>query len=217
MHRDTAKPTLNERGDETHPAWGLIGASRVSSGPPGTALFDSDILHGHFVIVRLRRAVRKRDLGHDRKHGDEQIVEIAMSEAQWASFVSTMNVGEGVPCTIDRVGRELMPGVEHEPRLALSMDEVRRAGEKAMQEIQEALAAYREKKTNANLKTLEARINNAAPNMTYAATTLSEHAENVVQRARADVEAMVIQKAKQLGLDPGELADTHLLEKAETD
>lgn len=201
----TAKPKLTERGDEAHPAWGLIGASRVSSGQ-GTPLFDSDILHRHYVVVRLRRATRSRDLGHDWKHGDEQIAEVAMSEAQWASFVSTMNVGEGVPCTIERVGAERMPKVEHEPRLAESMSEVEDAAEKAVEAIRSAFAAYCEKKTAANLRSLEAVIANAPANMTYAATTLSEHAENVVQRARADVEAMVVQKAEQVGIDPGDVA-----------
>lgn len=215
--KTTEKPTMTEHGDEAHPAWGLIGASRVSSSPPGTALFDSDIRHQHYVVLRLSRTTRKRDLGHDFKHGGEQIVEVAMSEAQWASFVSTMNVGQGVPCTIERVGTESMPGVEYEPRLAVSMDEVGRAGEKAMEAIQKAFAVYREKKTAKNLRSLEAAISNAPANMSFAAKTLSDHAENVVQRARADIEAMVVSKAEQLGIEPGEIADTHLLGSGEED
>lgn len=207
---DTEKPIPNEHGDEAHPAWGLIGASRVSSGH-GTALFDSDIIHHHYVVVRLRRATRKRNLGHDWKHGDEHIVEIAMSEAQWASFVSTMNVGDGVPCTIERIGAEDIPGVEYEPRLAVSMDEVDNAAHKSMEEIQAAFDAYEEHKTKTNRDKLKYAIKNAPANMGYAAKTLSEHGENVVQRARADIEAMVVSKAEQLGIEPGEIADTHLL------
>lgn len=199
--RETEPPTLNEHGDETHPAWGLIGASRVSSSPPGATLFDSDIRHQYYVVVRLRRASRKRDLGHDYKYGEEQLVEIAMSEAQWASFLSTMNVGEGVPCTIESVGREIVPGVEYEPRLAVSMDEVGNAAQKSMEEIQSAFDAYEQHKTKANRDTLKYAIRNAPANMAFAAKTLSEHAENVVQRARADVEAMVVSKAEQLGID----------------
>lgn len=210
MSRDTARPTTTGRGDESHPAWGLIGASRVQSGR-GEALFDSDILHRHYVVVRLKRATRRRDLGHDWKHGGEQIAEVAMSEAQWASFVSTMNVGDGVPCTIESVGAERVPGVEHEPRLAESMDEVAAAGERAMEAVRDAFAAYRKKKTADNLRSLEYAIANAPANMTYAAKTLGEHAENVVQRARADIEAMVVSKAEQLGIDPGEVANTPLL------
>lgn len=214
MRRKAQPPKLNDRGDETHPAWGLIGASRVSSGSPGATLFDSDIQHQHFIVVRLRRASRNRDLGHDRKHGEEQLIEIEMSEAQWASFVSTMNVGDGVPCTITRVGSKAMPGVEYEPRLALSMDEVDNAAHKAMEKIQEAFAAYREKKNAANLRSLEAAINNAPANIGFAAETLSKHGENVVQRARADIEAMVMSKAEQLGIDPAEIS-TPLLENPE--
>lgn len=209
--RATEKPTTTEHGDEAHPAWGLIGASRVSSSPPGAALFDSDIQHQHYVVVRLSRATRKRDLGHDWQHGAEQLIEVAMSEAQWASFVSTMNVGQGVPCTIERVGREDMPGVEYEPRLALSMGEVDNAAHKAMEEIQAAFDAYEESKTKANRDRLKYAIQNAPANMGFAAKTLSKHAENVVQRARADIEAMVVSKAEQLGIEPGDIADTHLL------
>lgn len=211
MRKETEKPTTNERGYETHPAWGLIGASRVSSSLPGKALFDSDVSHSHFVIVRFSRASRKRDLGSDQKYAEEKIVEVAMSEAQWASFVSTMNVGDGVPCTIERVGREAVPGVEHEPRLAVSMDEVRGAAEEAMAGIQEAFDAYEKSKTKANRDRLKYAIKNAPANMHFAAETLSEHAESVVQRARADVGAMVVRKAEQLGIDPGEIADPRLL------
>ena len=209
----TEKPTTNGRGDEVHPAWGLIGASRVSANPHA-ALFDSDIQHQHYVVVRLRRASRRRTLGSDRTHGEEQIVEIAMSEAQWASFVSTMNVGDGVPCTIERVGAEVMPGVEYEPRLAVSMDEVDNAAHKAMEEVQEAFDTYEAHKTKANRDRLKYAIKNAPANICFAAERLSEHGENVVQRARADIEAMVVSKAEQLGIEPGEIADTRLLGEA---
>jgi hypothetical protein len=194
----------------------MIGASRVSSSPPGAALFDSDIRHQHYVVVRLKRALRRRGLNRDWLGGREEIVEVAMSEAQWASFVSTMNVGDGVPCTIEHVDREAMPGVEHDPRLAVSMDEVGRAAEKAVEEIQAAFSAYQENKTKANRQTLEYAIKNAPGNMRFAANSLSEHAENVVQRARADIEAMVVSKAEQLGIDPADVTDPKLLGEGDT-
>jgi hypothetical protein len=209
--RETERPTVNEDGYERHPAWGLIGASRVSSGG-GASLFDSDIPHREFVVVRLSRASRRRNLNSDFKHGEEQLIEIAMSEAQWASFVSTMNVGQGVPCTIERIAMERMPGLEHEPRLAVSMDEVGNATTKAVEEIRAAFEAYEQNRTKANRDTLKYAIANAPANMKFAAKSLDQHAENVVQRARADVEAMVVHKAEQLGIDPGELADVRFLE-----
>jgi len=207
MRREVQKPVEVAPGTEKHPAWVLVGASRVSSSPPGHALFDSDIRHQHYVVVSVKRAERQRLLGRDWKRGREQIVEFAMSEAQWASFVSSMNVGEGVPATLeyDASTGGIVPGVPFEPRLQVSMDEVRSAAARAQEKVQEAFAAYREKKTAANLRDLEIAISHMTPNMEFAAQSLSEHAENVVERARVDIEAFVVQKAQQLGLDPADL------------
>lgn len=208
MRTDVVAPTIDESGEERHPAWVLVGASRVSSSPPGAVLFDSDIRHQHYVTVRVKRATRKRNLNHDWKHGRDTIIEFAMSEAQWASFVSSMNTGDGVPATLEWDGTlddPHVPGMPHAPRLQVSMDEVHNAAAAAEAKVQDAFAAYQEKKTAANLRSLEIAIGHMTPNMDFAAKSLSEHAENVVQRARADVEAFVVQKAQQLGLDPADL------------
>lgn len=220
MRRKIQKPTQHDPGKhddrlETHPAWGLIGASRVTSSP-GAVLFDSDILHRSYVMVRLHQAQRRRSLIRDWLHADRKtIVEIAMSEAQWASFVSTMNVGSGVPCTIDRIDMKQVPGMPHEPRLVETMDEVSKASEKAIEKIQKAFEEVERKPNKANIKTLRHTIENLPGNMRFAADSLSEHTENVVQRARADIEAMVVSKAEQLGLDPSDLGSLNLLKRPE--
>lgn len=205
MSRPVVPPDSNEHGDDVHPAFGLIGASRVSTSAPGATLFDSDIRHNHTVIVRLYTASRNRNLSHDWMHpagSRAPFVEVEMSEAQWASFVSSMNTGHGVPCTIRRREDGEQPGLPYEPRLAQSMDEVREAADRMLEGIRKAFAAVEAKPTKANIRTLHFAIQNATPNVTFAAQSLNEHAENVVQRARADIEAMVLSKATQLGLDP---------------
>jgi hypothetical protein len=208
MARETVLPTLDEHGDEHHPAWALIGASRVQSSAPGATLFDSDIRHQHYVVVTLRRATRKRKLNHDWLHPSSRqpLVEVAMSEAQWASFVSSMNVGNGVPCTLRTAeGDWNVPGVPYEPRLRESMAEVHTATDKALEDIRAAFAKVKDKPNKGNLRDLEIALQNATPNVAFAAESLSKHAENVVQKARADIEAMVVAKAQQLGLEPGDL------------
>lgn len=205
--RDVIEPTTDERGNETHPAWVLVGASRVSA-TPGAVLFDSDIVHQHYIVVRVKRCERNRDLSHDWKYGRETIVEFAMSEAQWASFVSSMNSGDGVPATLEWDATQdnpQVPGMPFAPRLAVSMAEVRGAADKAQAEVQAAFEAYEAHKTAANLRMLKYAIENLPANLSFAAKSLSEHAENVVQRSRADIEAFVVQKAQQLGLDPADL------------
>lgn len=222
MRRVIVEPTVvnEERGDETHPAWVLVGASRVAS-TPGAVLFDSDVQHGHYIVVSVRRARRRRDLNHDWKFGDiTPIVSFAMSEAQWASFVSSMNVGDGVPATLEwdaTLDNPLVPGMPFAPRLQVSIDEVHDAAERLVQAVRDAFDEYKAKPTKDNLRTLQARIDNMTPNMDYAAKSLGEHAENVVQRARADIESFVVQKARQLGIEPGELGTLELMPGSEED
>jgi len=205
MPRDIVEPTLTDTGESEHPAWGYIGASRVSSSPPGAVLFDSDIRHQHYVVVTLSSAVRERKLLRDWLRPRKQIIEVAMSEAQWASFVSSMN-SQGVPCTIQWTqGDGHVPGMEYEPRLQESMDEVRNAAERAAQTVRKAFDAYADHKTKGNLDSLRFAIQNMPANIKFAGDSLNEHAENVVQKARADIEAMVVHKAQQLGIEAGDL------------
>lgn len=213
MPRDTKQPSLNKYDREVHPAWGLIGASRVQTSPPGAALFDSDIRHGHTVIVRVGTASRTRSLHHDHHMRDQEFLEVEMSEAQWASFVSSMNTGDGVPCTIRRREDQIaIPGVPFEPRFEQSMDEVRNAANEALAKIKEAFKVVEEKPTKANIKTLRYAIENTPANLAFAGKSLTEHAENVVQKSRADVEAMVLGEARRLGIDPADLAAVPQLE-----
>lgn len=220
--RKTLEPTVEEEyGDEVHPAFGLIGASRVSVSPPGSVLFDSDVKHGHTVIVRIRTAGRRRDNKYDWIHGREELIEVEMSEAQWASLVSSMNSGNGTPCTIRRrEDGETTPSIPYAPRLAHSLDETRDAAHEAFDEIKEAMAAYElallnkapAAERNEALRTLRARISNAVPNVEYAGQRLVDHTEDVITKARYDVEAFVIAKAKQLGIEPGDVGSYPMLD-----
>lgn len=204
MKREVTEPTVNEHGAEEHPSWGLIGVSRVQS-HPGAVLFDSDIQHMHSVVLRIDTAERKRDLKHDWHHPEERIIEVQMSEAQWGAFVSSFGVGNGVPCTIRYMDGKMVPEAPYQPRLQESMDEVKRAADDAVKAVREARDAYEEKRTAANRRSLYHAIENLPSNLTFAAESLTKHTENVVTKARADIEAMALRAAEQVGLDPGDV------------
>lgn len=222
---DTTDVTIDEHGNETHPAFGLIGAHRISIAGGqhnGTTLFDSDFVHQNAVRISIKAATRRRDLHRDWIHGGKEYIEIEMSEAQWASFVSTMNVGDGVPCTLRRLDGQRIPKVPYAPRLAASIDEARQAADLAFTAIAEAMAAYDAldpkapaKQRRGALNNLRSAIANASDNVAYAAKSLGEHAENVVTKARADIEAYVVAKAGQLGIEVPELGSAGLPGAAE--
>lgn len=209
MSREIVPVTRNERGTESHPSFGMIGASRIDIGPPGQPLFQSDLMHRRTIRVRIASATRERNLKHDFVHASVgPFVEVELSEAQWASFVSSMNVGDGVPCTILTRESGRVPETPFEPRLAESMKEVEKAAQEAFAEIRRArddLAKAKDDNAGAKVireaeRDLHYRIENSESNMKFAASSLSKHAENVVQKARADIEAMVLAKAQALGL-----------------
>lgn len=200
---------MNSKLEEQHDAYGMIGAYRTSHSPPGAVVFDSDVLHHHTMRIQLSRAVRVRELNRDWVYErGPRLIEIVMSEAQWAAFVSSVNTS-GVPCTIHSVDGKDMPRIDFAPRLEHSLRETREAAHRAFAEIIEALRVYEETpSTPAKAKkeafaTLRAKINNAVPNVEYAGESLAEHAENVVEKARADIETMVVLHSQKLGLEPG--------------
>jgi hypothetical protein len=214
--RPIEEPTIDPHGAEVHPAFGMISASRVSHGGgpgAGAVLFQSDIKHGNTIRITVNRATRSRDLNHDWVHpSNRDLIEVEMSEAQWASFVSSMNTS-GVPCTVRRTETDWrIPELPYQPRLAESMGEVKNAAVQAFGGIREAMAAYEkaiEDKAGAKiikekLRNLHSAIENSGANMHFAAKSLVEHTENVVQRARADIEAMVAQEVERRGLEAGQ-------------
>lgn len=195
--------------DEEHPGFGHVVVHRVSSSP-GKSLFDSEILHQHWMTITVTRASRKRGLNRDWIHPDKQVLEIGLSEAQWAALVSSPN-SSGTPCTImftEQDGR--MDEVPFEPRLAVSQREVKEAAQRMYADALEKLEEVKTKPTKANIRNLEIALRNAKPNVEYTARTLTEHTENTVQKARADIEAMITAHAEKLGLDAAQIVPLEL-------
>lgn len=199
---DEVEPTLDEYGHETHPAFATIGVTRGSVSPPGASLFDSEILHQNVMTLRISTATRKRDLHRDWVHSDKVLVEVAMSEAQWASFVSSVGLGNGVSCTLSYTKEDgLLPGLPYSPRMQQQVDETRNAAVAAYAKVMEAFAKVQEKPTKGNLRDLEIALSHVGPNVAFATKMLAEHVETTVQKARADIEAMVAQHAATLGIE----------------
>jgi len=181
---------------ETHPAYGMIGASRVS----GQAILNgSDFVHQHFVTIRVRHSSLHRGHSRDSHYGGNEIVEVALSEAQWAAFVSSMNVGDGVPCTIESIQGQEVPGIprvknrreqftgEHDAAMAGALEHLDRATA--------ILAKGRGKMTAADFESLKSALHMGRmgidENKSFIADQFSEHMEKTTERAKIEVNAYV--------------------------
>lgn len=204
--RETTEPTVDQHGDDVHPSYARVTVTRGQGTP--RALFDSETLHSHTVTIGICEASRKRDLNRDWVHAGRLVAEIEMSESQWASLVASVGQGGGVSATM-RYARsgplEAVPDAPFSPRLALTANETRDAARRASEAVREAFARYKEHKTVANLRHLEAMINNIPANLKFAADSLTEHTEAVVAKAHADIEAAAMAAANRWKVDVREL------------
>lgn len=191
----------------SHPAFGQISASRVSWGPSGTTLYGSDFKHHNTVTVRISGSELNRDLSSDRHFEREQLIEVNLSEAQWAHFVSSLNAGAGTPCTIYHLGGEYTPTIplrnvvdvtkqELDYRLAEIEKRVSKAISEMEGEIGQSLSKVKREKLLEYLTELRRDVNDRLP---FMAKSLAENMETVVEKAKIEVNAYAMNAINRAG------------------
>lgn len=188
-----------------HPAFGQISVSRVSG---HAVLYGSDFLHQHYVTIRIHRSQLNRDLSRDWHFGRDELVEVSLSEAQWATFVSSIGMGGGVPCTLERVMGKRMPLIP----LRVEEDEVRGEAEERMKRaaarVRETMAAVEEAvgvglskaKRDAILKHLTSLERDLGDQLPFIAKSFAEHMETTVEKAKVEVNAYMQATVQRAGL-----------------
>jgi hypothetical protein len=93
--------SIDDEEELKHPSYGLASITRTSGGP--RRLFGSS-LDNHYTTFRINisPAVWKRSPYGDRFYGPlrGEMIEIELSSQQFADFITTHNIGCGIPCTI---------------------------------------------------------------------------------------------------------------------
>lgn len=208
---DTVDPRLirehHIHGDTyAHPAYGMIGARRCYGG--SSHLFGSDIVHRAFVDVTIQEAQLHRTLGQDWPQATKELVRIRLSEAQWATFVSSLNVGDGVPCTLDRVGGVRRAGIPPRREADVFRAEERTRHREMATRVRDALV-FVETELKGVAKKKVKRVTDVLYNIAmdldeneaYRQRTFEEHMETTVEKAKIEVNAYVTQALQRVGLD----------------
>lgn len=177
--------------ETTHPAFGQIGVSRIQGGK--SALYGSDFVHHGYVVIRITESTLCRGLSNDRYHPDHRpFVEVALTEAQWATFVSSMNMGM-VPCTIESREYERVPQIPAPPeREKQFSDEYNRRFEGAVRSLDSMakqielmnLPKGKSKELLNRVRGVRQEISNSAP---FVAEQFEEHMESLRESAKAEI------------------------------
>ena len=208
----TAETGPMEGHRKTHPAYGMLGFSRVS-GSPGH-LFGSEVkTHGTFIRMTLSSGEENYSLSRSWYHGRAKcLVEVDLSCSQFAEMITGMNIGFGVPCTIRHLnGEPPIPGIKddstvHEQIKADVGREVKEAvddAKKLERQLAAALANSKlSKATQKELTDLAHRITaTLTSSLPFIADQYGEALEQMKAKAAAEIDAMVMGVVTRAGLD----------------
>lgn len=188
----------------THPAFG-----QISIGKPQGAidLYGSDFTHHHFVNIELHESQLRRDLSHDWTFARKLIASVSMSEAQWATFVSSFGQGSGVPCTIEYADGERRPSLPPRQTWKLYREEAEKSFSEALEKVQglrdqiSAAATRLPKKVQAELTApIDAVIRSLQSTLPFIKESFDKHIEDSIEKAKVEVNAYATNTIMRAGL-----------------
>lgn len=187
----------------THPAYAQIGVSRVSG---GAYLYGSDFQHQHYMTITISRSEVHRDLSRDWEFGGDSLITVALSEAQWATFISTPNVGSGVACTLEQFDKQPVPMLPRPEATHKRFQDDLKVCMENMQEQLRALAANIDGPLNKTAATeLKKQMDLIAERLTsstgYVASKFDEHVEQTVEKAKIEINAYTTNMVQRTGLN----------------
>lgn len=188
---------LGEWDPETHPSYGAVQVGRISG---HASLFMSPFRHQHFMKLTIGRSSKNRSHGRDWNFGSTrgELVEILLSEAQWAHMVSSAGLGSGTPCTISYVGGHRMDECPEQMEIERFHTDIENSTTQAMKFMEEAMKAAEEliadkapskakrEKVLSILSTAHRKLSDTAP---FIAKSLRERMDTIIMEGKTEIEA----------------------------
>lgn len=202
---------MKDREQTTHPSFGQISFSRIQS--LGTDFYGSELKQNNYIQLTVLHSEIDRDLSSDRYFGGDrgnQVLKLRMSCGQFSELVTSMNMGDGVPCTLEVIdGKrvEELPVQESRKEFVHRKfkDRMKQFSSGLIESNKEAKKIIAKKTLSANdQKTLENIIRMAiqeiSSNIPFFAEMFQETADKVVNEAKLEVENAIMHKITTLGL-----------------
>lgn len=186
---------------------GLISFSRTSG---GAVLFGSAFNHQHYITLRIHKAQVQRNLYETNILEASRLpyIEVQMSASQFSEAITSLNMGQGVPCTVayangKRLERPKRPTIENERELFDS--DVDQVTQEAIETIEQLIAAIREEKMSKKAqqrllglaRTSLKKLNDSLP---FIAEMYAETLDRLLLKAKTEISAYADHTIHQYGL-----------------
>lgn len=188
--------------ETTHPAYGMAHFSRVS-GTPGN-LFGSSVNCDRYVELEITPGVEvESDSNHSFMASGRPYIRVAFSPAQFAELITSMNIGNGVPCTIKNIAGERIDEIPDEihvneldrqkDNFKKQMKELSENLHNAQNRIKELLSLPRLTKEQKDelRNVLYKGIQDIDSNIPFYMEMFDEATDNIVQEAKSEIDATV--------------------------
>lgn len=198
---------MDEENYFQHPSFAVIQLNRTSG---HTTLFNSPFEHDSFVSLSIRPARVTRSLSNnDIFPARSEYIRVLMSHQQFAEMITSFNNGTGIPCTLARLGSDLIPS----PDLVNHFNLFRKEGAEAIERCSEAFNEALQAVDNANITakakaTIKSAIIKAqmaiGDRLPFIADQFVEHMESVVSSAKVEISThadMVVHQAGIVALE----------------
>lgn len=209
MSRNYEKPVVAEEGGPmggqrmTHPAFAQIAAARTTG---QTYLYGSDFSHSYYIHIKISPSDTLRS-HHQDWFFEKNVpyIDVALSEAQWATFVSSLNVGSGVPCTLQqRDGETVSDLPPPEDRKAKHVSEQSAAMADALKSLDRLTAKIAEsglskKKADELAELVRVAHSKLSDSVPFISKMFDEDMEQTVEKAKIEINSYATQHLMSLG------------------
>lgn len=192
---------------------GLVGFSRIRG---SKRLFMSNLNNSNWIALRVYEASEednaygeKRALAKSRR----PLIDLEISAAQFAELLTTMNVGSGVPCTLNYVdGKKVDCSALENDDKPIDVGEkfFKKNAKEVTDKISKRISSLREeldtlkmsKKDKAKVESiLNGLETEVLSNMPFYVTVFEEVAKKVVAESKSEIDAFVTGGIVKAGLD----------------
>lgn len=196
--------------EETHPAYAQLVFSRQSGGHG--CLYGSAIKHQETISMRISPS-RKLSCKYFERYFSENIpyIEVRMSQSQFAQAITSMNMGSGVPVTLETLRGKRMPNCEEESvseianrglveKIEQFTDKIT-SGEKRINEIVNKKGSILKKDREVISNIYQNLITDLRYNIPFLHECMIEAYDKSATSAKADIEAFYNNAIRQMGMD----------------
>jgi ElaB/YqjD/DUF883 family membrane-anchored ribosome-binding protein len=194
---------------EQHESYGMMSFNRFDGG--NGAFFGSSIKPDGGIEMTLKTGEVRHNLNHDWYRGKETIARVRMTGAQFADLITNLNMGEGVPVTLEYVHGKHMSEppfinkrIQFEENFKQEMKEVSNQMlelTKRTEEILSRAKAPTKKEKEEILHNIAMLNQKVSSDMPFVHKSFNEQMDKTVKEAKNEIETYVNSTIHSLGME----------------